>query len=350
MKKVISILLALTMVFSLAACSQDAKTGSETKNESQEISADEPIVLKIATTVPDSSPSGAVLHEVFKPEVEKRTNGKVKVEVYNNGVLGGDRQLLEAMQLGTLEADVAPLSVVANFDPACNASELPFLFRNKETAYAALDGEFGQMLAKNLPSKGLRVITYMENSFRNIATVDKKINSLEDMSGVKMRVMESPIYLSMFKSFGSNPTPMAFSELYTALQQKTVEGHDNGVVLTYTNKLYEPIKYYLRLEQNYAATAVIVSEQWWQGLPPEIQQAITEASQVATEWQRAENTKSENELIEEIKKAGVDVYEVSDEEKAKFKEAAMVVYDEMEAVAGKEIIDAAREVDAKYGK
>ena len=203
MKKVISILLILTMVFSLAACSQEAKPDAQApKTEEQAKETNEPIIMKIATTVPDSSPSGAVLIEVFKPEVEKRTNGKVKVEVYNNGVLGGDRQLLEAMQLGTLEADVAPLSVVANFDPTTNASELPFLFRNKETAYAALDGEFGQLLAKNLPSKGLRAITYMENSFRNIATVDKKVTTLEDMKGLKMRVMESPIYLSMFKSFG----------------------------------------------------------------------------------------------------------------------------------------------------
>ncbi|MDD2493633.1 MAG: TRAP transporter substrate-binding protein [Tissierellia bacterium] len=347
MKKIILILLALTMIFSLAACSQEPQQEVEPTPGDD---TDEPIIMKIATTVPDSSPSGAVLHEVFKPEVEKRTNGKVIVEVYNNGVLGQDRQLIEAMQLGTLEADVAPLSVIANFDPATNASELPFLFRNKETAYAALDGEFGQLLAKNLPSNGLRILTYMENAFRNIGTVDKKVTTLEDLQGLKIRVMESPIYISMFNAYGANPTPMAFSELYTALQQKTVDGQDNGIILTYTNKLYEPTDYYLISNQNYAATAVVVSEQWWQGLSPEIQQAITEASQIATDWQREENTKAENEIIEELEKAGVEVNYLSDAERAKWRDASMVVYDEMEAIAGKEIIDAAREVDSKYGR
>ena len=133
----------------------------------------------------------------------------------------------------------------------------------------------GDMLRANLPSKGMRLLVYGENAFRNLSNNSKPITKLEDLKGMKMRVMESPIHIATFKALGANPTPVAFSELYTALQQGTVDGQDNGIALTYTAKIYEVQKYYTISGQCYAATGLVVSESWWKSLDPELQKSYT---------------------------------------------------------------------------
>ncbi|MDR3230723.1 MAG: TRAP transporter substrate-binding protein, partial [Synergistaceae bacterium] len=216
--------------------------------------------LKIGATVQEDSASGISLIEYFKPWVEEKSGGRIKVEVYCNSVLGGDRQMYESLQVNTLEANFGPLSVLANFEPNFSIVDAPFLFKNKETAYAALDGAFGALLAENLPKSGMRVLGYGENAFRNISNNVRPVKTLEDMKGLKIRVMEAPVYINTMKALGANGTPMAFNELYTALQQGTVDGQDNGVVLTYTSKVYEVLKYYTFTEHCYAANAYVFSE------------------------------------------------------------------------------------------
>jgi tripartite ATP-independent transporter DctP family solute receptor len=305
--------------------------------------------MKIGSTVTDDSPGGAVLLNLFEPEIEKRSEGRIDVEVYNNSILGGDRQLYEALQLGTLEASLGPLSTLTNFDAKFGASDLPFLYKDKPTAYAALDGEWGDMLKEDLPNVDMRLLVYCENAFRDLSNNVRPIKTLEDMKGLKIRVMESPMYISTFKALGANPTPIAFSELYTALQQGTVDGQDNGVVLTYTSKLYEVLKYYSVSGQVYAAAGVVVSENWWQSLPPDLQQIVLDVSAECRDKMRADNVDIEAEYLKLIEDSGTEVYVLPPEEKERFREACMAVWDEFKDVYGPEIMAAAEAINEKYG-
>lgn len=319
MKKIIALLLCLSMIFCFAACgSQDEGTEGDT---------DTVYTLIIGTTVQDDSATGIALLDTFKPYIEEHSNGRIKVEVQNNSVLGSDREIFEALQLNTVQASQGPLSTLANFDADFAVCDLPYLFTSKEEAYANLDGEFGAKLAEKLPDYGMRIIAYGENAFRNISNAKHAVKTVDDLAGLNIRVMESPVNIATYKAMGTNPTPMAFSELYTALQNGTVDGQDNGIVLTYTNKLYEVQPYYTFTRHLYAANAVIVSEQFWQSLPEDLQQVVTEASFEAMKVQRDLNTQMENDLVSTMEAAGVTFDEFSAEEIAKLTEATKDVWE-----------------------
>ncbi|MCR5182388.1 MAG: TRAP transporter substrate-binding protein [Clostridia bacterium] len=323
MKKLLVLLLAVCMVFAFAACGGGS-------NEPAPADPEETFTLTIGTTVQDDSATGRALLEVFKPYIEEHSNGRIEVIVQNNSVLGSDREIYEALQLNTVQASQGPLSTLANFAPDFAVCDLPFLFTSKEEAYANLDGEFGDALAATLPQYGMRIIAYGENAFRNISNNQHPVKTAEDLKGLDIRVMESPVNIATYKAMGTNPTPMAFSELYGALQNGTVDGQDNGIVLTYTNKLYEVQPYYTFTHHLYAANAVVVSEEFWQSLPEDLQQVITEASFEAMKFQRDLNTQLEDELVATMEDAGVTFDTLPDEEIAKLVEATKDVWDLVE--------------------
>ncbi|MDR3280164.1 MAG: TRAP transporter substrate-binding protein [Synergistaceae bacterium] len=306
--------------------------------------------LKFGASVQEDSASGISMIEYFKPYVEEKSGGRISVEIYCNSVLGGDRQMYESLQVNTLQANFGPLSVLANFEPNFSVVDAPFLFRDKKTAYEALDGEFGNMLAKNLPQVGMRVLGYGENAFRNISNTKRAINTIDDMKGLKIRVMEAPVYINTIKALGANPTPMAFNELYTALQQGTVDGQDNGVVLTYTSKAYEVLKYYTFTEHCYAANAYVFSEAFLTSLPPDLLKVVEDGTRYSLENQRRLNTEMEDELIKDIEKSGVEVNRLSDEQKAVWRKATASVIDDLAGTVSPEILDAARKINEVYGK
>ncbi len=320
MKKFLVLLLAVCMVFAFAACGGGS-------NEPAPADPEETFTLTIGTTVQDDSATGRALLEVFKPYIEEHSNGRIEVIVQNNSVLGSDREIYEALQLNTVQASQGPLSTLANFDPDFAVCDLPFLFTSKEEAYENLDGEFGDALAATLPQYGMRIIAYGENAFRNISNNQHPVKTAEDLKGLDIRVMESPVNIATYKAMGTNPTPMAFSELYGALQNGTVDGQDNGIVLTYTNKLYEVQPYYTFTHHLYAANAVVVSEEFWQSLPEDLQQVVTEASFEAMKFQRDLNNQLEDELVATMEAAGVTFDTLPDEEIAKLVEATKDVWD-----------------------
>ena len=334
MKKYFALLLAgVMMLGTLTGCGSKeepaastpaapaASAGAATTGEAE-------YKLLVGSTVQDDSASGIALIEYFKPYVEEKSGGRIAVEVQNNSVLGGDRELYEALQLNTVQASFGPMSTLANFEPNYAVCDLPFLFSDKEDAYAQLDGEFGQKLAENLPNVGMRLLAYGENAFRNISNSVRPINTLEDLKGLKVRVMESPVNIATYTALGTNPTPMAFSELYTGLQQGTVQGQDNGVVLTYTSKLYEVQAYYTFTKHLYAANGMVFSEAFWQSLPADLQEVVREGSIYAMDNQRRLNTEMEDELIKTMEEAGLQVNELDPAEVTRMKEATVGVWDE----------------------
>jgi tripartite ATP-independent transporter DctP family solute receptor len=300
--------------------------------------------LKIGATIQEDSASGISLIKYLKPYVEEKSGGRIAVEVYCNSVLGGDRQMYESLQVNTLQANFGPTSVLANFDPNFSVVDSPFLFKNKEAAYAALDGEFGTKLAENLPKIGMRILGYGENAFRNISNNVRPVSTMNDMKGLKIRVMEAPVYINTMKSLGANATPMAFNELYTALQQGTVDGQDNGVVLTYTSKVYEVLKYYTFTEHCYAANAYVFSEEFLLSLPEDLLQIVKDGSIYALTNQRRLNTEMEEEFLKIIEEAGVKINRLSDEERAKWRLATDSVIDGLADIVSPEILEAAKAI------
>lgn len=342
MKKFLALILAGVMSLSLVACgSKDATPDGGAADAGDDTTT---YKLIVGSTVQDDSASGIALLDYFKPYVEEHSNGRITVEVQNNSVLGSDRELFEGLQMNTVQCSFGPMSTLANFAPDYAVCDLPFLFSDKEDAYANLDGEFGQKLAESLPSAGMRLLAYGENAFRNISNSERPINTMEDLKGLKIRVMESPINIATYTAMGANPTPMAFSELYTGLQQGTVDGQDNGVVLTYTSKLFEVQDYYTFTRHLYAANGMVFSEAFWQSLPEDLQTVVKEGSIYAMENQRRLNTEMEESLLAEMESAGLKVNYMDDAEIARIREATAGVWEQFKGEISEEIFNMAVEI------
>jgi C4-dicarboxylate-binding protein DctP len=277
----------------------------------------------------------------FAEAVEKGTDGGIKVTLHFNGVLGGDRQATEGMQLGTIECGITTTSTLGTFDPKFNVFDLPFLFKDYETGYKAMDGELGKLLEKAAIDQGLRIIAWGINGYRSISNSRKPINTPADLDGMKIRCMENQLHVSMFKALGANPTPMSFSELYTALSQKTVDGADTPPILTYSSKFYEVQKYYSLTQHVFTVVPLAVSERFFESLPENYQKVVLDAGKQYEKEVREATEKVENETIEELKKAGMQVNTISEENHKLFVEAAAPVYDEAEKLIGKDIVDMA---------
>ena len=356
MKKYAAMALAAAMLMGLSACGggdapSNAGGSASTGGSSTAGSAggadtsNAEFRLVIGSTIQDDSASGIALLDYFEPYIEEKSGGRIAVEVQNNSVLGGDRELYEALQLNTVQASFGPMSTLANFEPNYQVCDFPFLFTTKEQAYEALDGEFGSKLAENLPNVGMRLLAYGENAFRNVSNSSHPIETLDDMKGLKIRVMESPVNIATYEALGCTPTPMAFNELYTGLQQGTVDGQDNGVVLTYTSKLYEVQSYYSFIGQIYAPNAIVVSEAFWQTLPEDLQQVVIDGSVYAMENQRELNTQMEDELLQEMVDQGyLEVNYVEGEALDAFKEATKGVWEQFKDEIDPEIYEMAVEI------
>ena len=284
---------------------------------------------------------------MFIPYIEEHGKGKIVIERYGNSVLGSDQQLAESLQMGTLECACIPLSCMGNFDPDFMALDLPFLYDNAATAYAALDGEWGQMFNEKMEAVGIKNIGWCENSFRCFSS-NTPIRSVADMKGLKMRVMESTIYMESMKALGASPTPMAFSELYTALQNGTVSGQDNGPALTYTAKLFEVQDYYTVSEYCYAASMTAVSLSWWNTLPADVQEVLAGAGKAFGDAERKYIQDQTADYLKKLEDEGMEIIYLDDAQKQEFREATAPVYDIMKQYVSEDIIEKAKTVNDTY--
>lgn len=354
MRKACALLLTSTMALSLlAGCSRPtsntANTTPSTDGSASGTNSSAEYVLRLGHTVQGSSPTGQLYVDVFEKYIEENSNGRIDVQIYSDSTMGNDTQLTEALQLGTIEMAAIPTSVLANFCPDFVALDLPFVFPDKDTVYAALDGEYGDYFFNELEGISIKGLSWGENGFRNISS-NKAVRTLEDMAGQKIRVMESPVYLATMEAFGANPTPMAFNELYSGLSQGTVDGQDNGIILTYTAKLYEVQDYYTICNYVYAPAVNAASLEWWNSLPEDLQQVIQEGCDVVTDEIRKANAEQESEYLTLIEESGTEIIYLEDAERERFREACAGVYDEMkEYVDDPAIIDRTLEVAAQYG-
>ena len=303
-----------------------------------------PIKMKLAYVVPETQSTHIAAVKFFKPYVEKHSKGQIIVELYPNGQLGGDRQVIEAVGLGTIHMTIPAVAVLSGFEPKFQVFDLPFLFNSKKEVYNALDGALGNKLNSLLPPLGLKNLAYAENGFRMITNNKGPVTKPSDLAGLKIRTMENPIHMATFRALGANPTPMSFGELYTALQQKTVDAQENPIPLIYTSKFYEVQKYCSLSSHVYAATVLLVNDAWFNGLSKDLQKVLQDASIIYRTEQRKISDQQDKEMLASLKKSGMKVNEITPEQKKAFTKATASVYSEFanSVKGGHELIDLAK--------
>ncbi|WP_096199028.1 TRAP transporter substrate-binding protein [Bacillus sp. FJAT-45350] len=275
----------------------------------------------------------------FKEIVEERTNGEIVVETYHSSQLGDDRSMMEALQLGTQEVTVPSTAPIANFVPEFTVFDFPFLFPSSEVADEVLDGEVGQKLLDMLDAQNLVGLAYWENGFRNVTNSRRAIETLEDFKGLSLRTMENELHLDAFRALGANPTPMAFGELFTALQQGTVDGQENPYATIYLEGLYEVQDHVSNTNHIYSPFVFLMSKSFFDGLSEELQAIVQDAALEAGQYQRELNRVANAEYLESLQEVGMTYTEISEEERTKIVETVQPVLQKYVDRVGEEIVN-----------
>ena len=281
-------------------------------------------VMKIGHGAPEATAMHAGWLK-FKELVEQRSKGEFVVEIYGNQQLGGDRELTEASQLGNITGCAASTANAAPFNADFFIFDVPFLFKDRADVYKMLDGAPGKAVLKSCEKVNIKGVGYMENGFRDLTNSRRPIRVPKDLEGIKLRTMENPIQLAAWRALGANPTPMAFGEVFTALQQKTVDGQENPMELIYNNKFFEVQPYFTLTHHIYSPYALMFNLEFWTGLKPEQQKMLQTAIDDAVNYQRELVTKSAENAEEAIRKNGNQIVTLTPEELAQFKEKVKVV-------------------------
>ncbi len=260
--------------------------------------------IRISHATPATSHYG-VGTQTFCSEIEKRTNARFRCQIQPN--VGDERASIEAVQLGTLDATNTSTGPVSNFLPEVGIVDIPFLFRDYAHARAVLDGPIGQELLGRFTQRGLVGLVWTENGFRHLTNSRRAVVKPEDVRGMKVRTMQNPVHIQAFQSIGVQPTPMAFSELFTALQQGVVDGQENPIPVILSAK-FSQVQNYLSLTAHvYSPAVIVLSPRLWNGLSEADKAAFREAGRVAAAAQRKKVNDDEATGIEQLRREGVTV-------------------------------------------
>jgi len=279
---------------------------------------------------------------VFAKEIEKRTNGRYIIKNFYSGALGGERESIESVQLGTQELTVTSTGPVPNFVPEVKILDIPFLFRDKAHAHAVLDGPIGQELLKQFEPKGFKALAWAENGVRHMTNNKRPVNVPGDLKGLKMRTMENPIHIAAYKTLGIVPTPMAFPEVFTALQQGTVDGQENPLSVILAAKLDQVQKHLSLTGHVYSPAVWLMNKGVFDKLSAADKQAFLDAAKEGTKANRARVAEDDAKGVAELRKRGMTVIENLD--KAKFVATMAPAFADFEKQFGKAAIDRIRNV------
>ena len=311
MKKILALVMALTMIFALTAVSA---------------SADDAIVLKIGVSTAETDPRN-IAAQAFADEIAEKTNGAVKAEVYPSGQLGGDGQLVESLCLndGTVDIVITDASNFGTVVPDMNISGLPFLFSDFDAAWAFMDGEIEAAAEAQLVDLGIRVLAHYDNGFRCVTNSKGPVETPDDMKGMLIRTPENQVIMATMTALGANPQPLAFSELYQALQQKTYDAQENPIPVIYNNKLYEVQDFLSVTNHIYSGMCFAIAESTWNKLTAEQQEIVAAAAQASGDYDREMNRQQTEDLVANLEAEGM---KINYPELAPFSAAAQSVIEE----------------------
>lgn len=272
----------------------------------------------------------------FAEEVTQKTDGRVKVEVFSGGQLGSEKDMIEGMQFGSVQAGVVGSGSFQTVDQKLGIIEMPYAWQNREQAFAALDGDLGTKLAALLDKQGIHVLAWWENGFRHVTNSRKPIVEPADLAGLKIRVTPDKVRLATFEALGAQPAPLAFGELYSALQQGVFDAEENPLSIIYSSSFFEVQKYVSLTGHVWGAATLAISKPVWNKISPEDQQIVAAA---ALEWgqkQRDMVAQSDAEMIDKLKAEGMAFNEV---DKPAFEAAVQPIWDANAEVFGKDLMD-----------
>ena len=296
--------------------------------------------FKMNISVPHDSHYGVAV-DTFAAEVEKRTNGRYKIQNFYASALGNEREAIEAVQLGTLDMAMSSTGPVPNFVPELAILDIPFLFRDYAHARATLDGPVGQEMLEKFEPIGIKALAWGENGFRHMTNSQRSVRSPEDLKGLKMRTMENPIHMQAYKGFGIIPTPMAISEVFTALQQGTVDGQENPISVIQSWKFDQVQKHLTLTGHVYSPAFLMMNKGLWDGLSAEDKQHFLDAAKEAVKANRARIDQDEKNGVAYLRSKGMEV--IDDVDRTQFQKALEPVFAELAKKFGEENIRRLRE-------
>ena len=368
MKKLLSILLGLAMVMALLvgcgpsnapAGGSDSEGGDQAEAGTPSVVAQEVIDEALAAAesagLPDASGdaaqtlifSGASFttmteaEELFKFMIEDLSGGSIKIDWHPYNELGDDLNVISNVQFGEIDIGLTSPAPVTTMLPNMSIFDTLYMINDQETAYEVMDGEIGQQIDKDVEALGMKVIMWCENGFRNL-TCNVEVTGLDSLKGIKVRTMENSLQMDAWKALGANPTPMAFGEVYTALQQGTVEGQENPLGLISTNSFMDVQEYLVLSEHNYTPMPVMINLEKYNSLTDNQRAIMDYVSEYVEQWERERNIEVNEQILADFEAEGVNIVELDDATKDSFRAAidAAGVYDEIrEALANPELMD-----------
>lgn len=308
MKKLLSILVCLVMVLGLLVGCGGRQTGDTPGGENP----DETYTIRFAH-IENEFTAAAQGVQLFKEYVEEFSDGRVKVEILGAGAMGGEREIVESVIMGNIEGGMAMSSLFGTYLPNWEIFDLPFVFVDREDWASKVDGDLGQILADETVSIGLNVLSYFDGGFRSVSNTRRPVLSMEDLRGLKVRVGESTLLINTQQALGSNPIPMSFGEIYTALQQGTIDGVETSIIYVIDGNFQEVAKY--TTETNHSALQMVtfINQEFYAGLPADLKDAVDAAAAKATVEQRVLALEADLMAINVMEEAGVQVDQSSSE-------------------------------------
>lgn len=298
-----------------------------------------PIVLKLGwcTSTGKSDPY-AIACRQWKKALEELAPGQFDVQLFPNRQLGDEKEMLEGLSFGTIDMGIITNSPISRIALPFQVNDQPFIYANKEQAYKVLDGPIGQELMKGLEAKNIIGFGFAEGGFRQMINNVRQVYTPSDVEGIKWRVMPNPVYIEMFRSLGGNAVPMAWGEVFTAVQQGTIDGLEIPIAVIYNNGYYEVTKYLSLTNHTYSALGVLMAKRTYhKKLTKEQQTAVRKAARKAIDTERRMNTKNVEELIDKIKGKGMQVNSVKDPKA--FRAKVKPVYEKFRPTIGSELLD-----------
>jgi len=269
-----------------------------------------PRIVRFGFGLVDDSNQGRAVR-LFAKEVEQATGGKMKVRAIGNAALGSDTQMQQALIGGAQEMMVGSTATLVGIVPEMAVWDTPFLFNNVKEADTVLDGPVGEKVKAKLEPKGMVGLVYWENGFRNLTNSKRPVNKLEDLGDIKLRVMQNNVFLDSFKALGANAVPLPFSELFTALETRAVDGQENPFNTVVSSKFYEVQKYLTVTNHVYSPWIVTVSKKWWDTLSPAEKKVLQDAAIKSRDFERKDTREEAAKALADLKTKGMQVNELS---------------------------------------
>jgi tripartite ATP-independent transporter DctP family solute receptor len=321
--------LLLTTTALVLACSSAAPAFAEFKSRN----------IRVSNGINADHPVGNGI-KAMQACLDEKSGGKMKLTAFWGGALGGDLQATQALRSGVQEAVVTSSSPLVGIVPALGVFDLPFLFGNAQEAYKVLDGKFGDMINQKLDAAGVVNLAYWENGFRNLSNSVRPVTKWEDFSGMKVRVMQNNIFLDTFQNLGANATPMAFGEVFSALETKAIDAQENPYVTIDTSKFFEVQKYVTETNHAYTPFLFLFSKAIFNTYAPDEQAALRACAVVGRDVERQVIGDLNKKSLEKIKAAGLQVNTLSPEEQQRIREKSAIVYEKHKKEIGADVVDA----------